>query len=200
MFTAVAWVHPVALAILWAHAAITTTRIPAGEVDRGTVDVLLGLPMSRWCVYISDTAAWLASMVLLIGLALAGNAIGSSFLAPELRPPWDRVMIVVANLVALYAAVGALGYFCSSLASRRGWAIGAVFAIVVASFLNNYLAQFWDPARRVAFLSLLQYYRPLFIIRDATWPWANMCVLAATAALLWCAGGVMTARRDLTAT
>ena len=32
MFQAIAWVHPVALALLWAHATISCTRVPAGEV------------------------------------------------------------------------------------------------------------------------------------------------------------------------
>ncbi|MHC5008366.1 MAG: hypothetical protein ACYTGF_13520 [Planctomycetota bacterium] len=45
---AIAWVHPVVLAIIWTHAIVLGTRVPAGEIDRGTIDVLLGLPVSRW--------------------------------------------------------------------------------------------------------------------------------------------------------
>ena len=47
MFQAMAWVHPVPLALTWAHAILSCTRVPAGEVDRGTADVLLSLPVSR---------------------------------------------------------------------------------------------------------------------------------------------------------
>src|SRR5262245_44172364 len=43
LFHSIAWVHPVVLALTWAHALVCCTRVPAGEVDRGTVDVLLGL-------------------------------------------------------------------------------------------------------------------------------------------------------------
>jgi ABC-2 type transport system permease protein len=200
MFTAIAWVHPVVLAIVWAHAAISTTRVPAGEVDRGTIDVLLGLPVSRWGVYASDTAAWLGAGLLLLALATLGNATGSSFLAPELRPMWGRIAIVLINLLALYAAVGGLSYLCSSLSNRRGWSIGAIFGIVVTSFLINYLAQFWEPAKKLEFLSVLRYYRPLFIVRDGAWPTANIAVLSAAAASLWVAGGAIMARRDLSTT
>src|SRR6266550_4290890 len=59
MFQAMAWVHPVPLALTWAHALLCCTRVPAGEVDRGTADVLLGLPVSRWEVFISETMVWL---------------------------------------------------------------------------------------------------------------------------------------------
>ena len=34
MFQAMAWVHPVPLALVWAHAIISCSRVPAGEVDR----------------------------------------------------------------------------------------------------------------------------------------------------------------------
>jgi len=47
MFQSIAWVHPVPLALTWAHALLCCTRVPAGEVDRGTADILLGLPVSR---------------------------------------------------------------------------------------------------------------------------------------------------------
>jgi len=39
------------LAIVWRHAIVCCTRVPAGEVDRGTIDVLLGLPISRWTLF-----------------------------------------------------------------------------------------------------------------------------------------------------
>src|SRR5882724_12968839 len=58
MFQAMAWVHPVVLALVWAHAIISCTRVPAGEVDRGTANVLLSLPVSRWEVFISETLVW----------------------------------------------------------------------------------------------------------------------------------------------
>src|SRR5438046_1524766 len=48
MFQAMAWVHPVVLALTWAFVLLSCTRVPAGEVDRGTADVLLGLPVPRW--------------------------------------------------------------------------------------------------------------------------------------------------------
>jgi len=200
VFGAIAWAHPVALALLWAHAAISTTRIPAGEVDRGTVDILLSWPVSRWGLYLSDTLAWAGAGGAVVALALVGSFLGSRSLEPALRPDWGRTAIVLVNLLAMYGAVGGLGYLCSSLADRRGWAIGAVFALVVTSFLVNYLAQLWEPARRVEFLSVLRYYRPLLTIRDGTWPWSNIAVLAGTAAALWTAGGVITSRRDLATT
>ena len=37
------WVHPTVLALLWAQEIVFCTRLPAGEIDRGTIDVLAEL-------------------------------------------------------------------------------------------------------------------------------------------------------------
>src|SRR4029077_7545173 len=76
MFQAMAWVHPVPLALIWAHAIVSCTRVPAGEVDRGTADVLLGLPVSRWEVFFSETSVWLVCGAAIHAAALAGNLLG----------------------------------------------------------------------------------------------------------------------------
>lgn len=197
LFVAMPWVHPVVLAIVWAHAIILCTRVPAGEVDRGTIDVLLGLPVSRWNLYASESILWIASAGLLLLFAITGNMLGS-LRVQEIPPPEPRrLVIVLVNLLCLSIAVGAAGWFFSALSDRRGRAMGVVFVLVVASFLLNYLAQFWEPAIDVAFLGMLRYYRPLFILRDGTWPLRDIAVLMGVAALLWISGGIIFSRRDL---
>jgi beta-exotoxin I transport system permease protein len=197
MFTSIPWAHPVVLAIVWAHAIVCCTRVPAGEVDRGTIDVLLGLPVSRWEVLTSDTIVWLGSSIFLAGTALIGNAIGSSAAATASQPDMTRRLIVLANLLCLYFVVGSFGWFVSTLSDRRGRAITLVFAVVLASFLLNYLAQFWSVAEKVSFLSILTYYRPLIILRDGHWPMRDMAILMILATLLWSVAGAVFARRDL---
>ena len=197
MFVSVAWVHPVVLAIVWTHAILLCTRVPAGEVDRGTVDILLGLPVSRWELCCSETFLWIVSGVAILSMGMAGNVLGSSRLPPEMRPDASRQMIVLANLLCLYLAIGALTWLLSSMSNRRGRAISAAFGAVLASFLLTYLAQIWSPAERVSFLSVLHYYRPLPVLRDGLWPGRDMLVLGAVSAGLWVAAGVIFNRRDL---
>jgi ABC-2 type transport system permease protein len=198
MFESIGWVHPVVLAITWAHAIIICTRMPAGEVDRGTIDVLLGLPVSRWNLSVSETIAWLTSGIVLLGAGLAGNAIGHSFLPPQFyQPPTHRLLIVLVNFFALYCAVGAMAWLFSAMSDRRGRAIGAAFGVVLGSFLLNYLAQFWEPAELLSFLGLLQYYRPLIILREGAWQLKDLLVLGGLALVLWTSAGIAFSRRDL---
>jgi ABC-type transport system involved in multi-copper enzyme maturation permease subunit len=197
MLTSIAWVHPVILALTWAHAIAYCTRVPAGEVDRGTIDVLLGMPISRRQLYLNETIVWLLSGVVIVAMLAAGNRLGSMLVAKGVPFDARRMLILTANLLCLYTAVGGLAWLASCLSNRRGRAVGLVFALLLASFLLNYLAQFWSVADRLSALSFLHYYRPLAILRDALWPTRDMLILLASGFIMWLAGGLIFARRDL---
>lgn len=197
MFQSIAWVHPVPLALTWAHALLCCTRVPAGEVDRGTADILFGLPVSRWEVFFSETAVWLGAGMLVLAATLAGNLLGSLALPAELRPDLPRLLIVVTNLYCLYLAVGGMAWLISSLSVRRGKAITILFVVQLALFLLNYLAQFWKPLSKIAFLSPLHFYKPTRVLTAGTWPVQDLAVLLAVGCVCWIAGGLVLARRDL---
>jgi ABC-2 type transport system permease protein len=197
MFQSIAWVHPVPLALTWAHALVSCTRVPAGEVDRGTADVLLGLPVSRWEVFISETVVWLVCGAAILAAALAGNILGAHGLPPEHRPQLSRLFIVLANLFCLYAAVGGLAWLVSAFSDRRGRAVTLLFVILLSLFLLNYLAPFWHPLEKIAFLSPLHYHRPVNVLGNGTWPWKDMSVLLGAGGAMWLTGGAVFARRDL---
>ncbi|MCP4509979.1 MAG: hypothetical protein GY826_26680, partial [Fuerstiella sp.] len=61
MTQAFLWVHPTVLSLIWAHELMYSSRMPAGEIDRGSVDFLLGLPVTRWKLYLSETIGWILS-------------------------------------------------------------------------------------------------------------------------------------------
>jgi ABC-type transport system involved in multi-copper enzyme maturation permease subunit len=197
MFLSMAWVHPVMLALVWAHAIVSCTRVPAGEVDRGTVDVLLGLPVSRGEVFRSETLVWLACGAAVLGAALTGNLLGSMALPVEQRPRVPDLLIVLANLFCLYVTVGGFTWLISSLNDRRGRAMTIVFLVLLALFLLNYLAEFWEPLEKLVFLSPLHYHHPVKVLGTGVWPWKDIAILLGVGGALWLAGGIIFARRDL---
>ncbi len=197
MFQSMAWVHPVPLALVWAHAIVSCTRVPAAEVDRGTADVLLGLPVSRWEVFFSETSVWLICGMAIHAAALAGNLLGGLATPSAQRPELPHLLIVLVNLFCLYVAVGGLAWMVSSLSDRRGRAMTALFVVLLALFLLNYLAQFWQPLERFVFLSPLHYHRPVNALTSGTWPWKDLAVLLGVGGAMWLAAGAVFARRDL---
>ncbi len=191
------WVHPIVLTLVWAHGIMCCTRVPAGEVDRGTIDVLLSLPVSRVRVYACESVVWLASGARVVTLGMVGHWVGARCAGSETAGTVAQLVMVNANLYCLYVAVGGIACVVSSLCDRRGRAIGIVFAIVVASFLLNFLAPFWGLAKSVSFLSVLDYYKPLFILRDTAWPVTDLGVLIGVGGVLWMVGALIIARRDI---
>lgn len=195
-----AWSHPVIVALLFAHAIIVTTRVPSGEIQSGTMDVLLGLPISRWELFISETFAWLVTAAIVVGSMYAGSYIGSFWVKPESQPNWPLMGIVLANLAMVYVLIGVCGLLASVFNDRRGRAVLFVMVFAAGSVLLNYLELLWEPAKKVSFLSVLHYYRPALILREAAWPWKDLAFLGGASVVLWIVAGVKLARRDLTTT
>lgn len=191
------WVHPVVLALVWAHEIAFCTRMPAGEIDRGTIDVLLSLPVSRRTVYICESIVWLVSGFLILVMGLLGHRFAAPAMPEAMRPELFRAVLVTANLYCVYVAVGGIAFLVSSLSNHRGGAMAIVFGIVLASFLLNFVAQFWEPARRIAFLGLVEYYQPAQILQSGTFPIGDGAVLLLVGGSTWILGGEVFARRSI---
>lgn len=197
LFTSMAWVHPVVLAMCWAHAVIAFTRVPAGEVDAGTIDVLMGWPVSRTQVFLTETAALTVGGATMMLLALAGNMIGGSLVPTELRPDFSRVAIVLLNLFGVYLVVGSFAWLMGTILARKGRAMTIAFVACLASFLLNYLAQLWKPAEKLVFLSVMNYHRPIAVLERGIVPWRDLLVLLSAALVFWTAAWLVFRRRDL---
>jgi len=185
------WVHPTVLTLMWGHEVMYCSRMPAGEIDRGTADFLFCLPVSRWSVYLAESIGWLISGMCMLSLGYAGHLVASLSVQPAMRLSVVNTMMVMANFGAVYLAVGSFAFLISAFSDRRGRAIGIVFTVLLASFLLNFLAQFQDWAKIISpWLSVMEYYRPAIIIQTGLFPWGDVGVLLALAAVLWVAGGV----------
>ena len=102
---AVLWVHPIVLTLLWFHAISLSTRVPAGEIDRGTIDFLLGLPVGRRQLYWSEVLMWLATGLLLLAFGFAGHRLASPAMPEHMRPETHVALMMMTNLYCVYLAV-----------------------------------------------------------------------------------------------
>lgn len=192
-----AWIHPLVLTFFFAQVITVTTRLPAGEVDGGTADVLLALPVSRWALYRHETLVWMCSGVALLIAAMLGNQAGNLLIAEEGRLPVERIFIIAVNLFLLYAFVGAMASLLSCYANSRGRAVGTTVSILLILFLWNFLEQYWTPAQQVGFLNILSYYKPAPILDTGEFPWRDCLVLATSVLGLLFFAGRHFHRRDI---
>jgi hypothetical protein len=194
---AIGMVHPFLFAVSWALLITTCTRVTVGEIDRGTADLLLSLPIARAAVFTTTSLVWLAASALMCLCVLLGISIGSMLF--RLPNPLDmgRLAVGAVNLLALYCAIGATTMCVSCTVHRRGVAVAIILAILLFSFLINFLAAFVPLIEDVSFLGLLDYYRPVEIVKDGHWPLRNIAVLACLALITWFAGLAIFCRKDV---
>lgn len=197
MMQAFLWVHPTVLAMIWAHELMYCSRVPAAEIDRGTIDFLLGLPTSRWKLFLAETIGWLVSGMFILVVGWTGHAIASRWLEPDMLPSGLASFYVIVNLFAVFLAVGGMTFLLSASSDRRGRAIGIGFGILLFSFLLNFLAQFWEPAKSVSFLSVLSYYQPAKVLETGAFPTQNVLILTTLGVTLWICAGLVFRRRSI---
>lgn len=193
----IGFVHPFLFAVTWAFLVTTCTRVTVGEIDRGTADLLLALPVSRASIYASTSVVWVAASALIAFSAWVGVWIGGRIFI--LTEPLDmgRLGIAAVNQFALYVVIGAITMLVSSAVNRRGVAVAIVMSILLFSFLINFLEAFVPFIEKISFLGMLSYYRPVESVRDGTWPVGDIAVLGAAAAVAWTIGLVIFRRKDV---
>lgn len=191
--------HPLLYALSWTLLLTLVTGTVAGEVDRGTADLLLTLPVSRAAVYVSTSAVWVLAAALVSSASLLGLWLGER-VCPLSQPlQFSHIWPLTVNLLSLNLAVAGVAALVSSLLSRRAVAVGIVLAGLLASDLVNFLSQFWTAVRPYAFLGFLHYYRPLPVVRSGELPVRDIVVLLAIGAVAWTIGLWHFRRRDIPA-
>ncbi len=145
-------------------------------------------------MYVSETIVWLVTGLLVLLMGLLGHRIATNAMPHAMRPELSRTMLVTVNLYGVYVAVGGIAFLVSAFSNRRGRAMATVFGIVLMSFLLNFVAQFWEPARQLAFLGVMKYYQPAQILQSGDPPLHDITVLLFVGGLAWLCGGEVIAQ------
>jgi len=101
-----------------------------GEIDRGTMTLLLSYPVARWQVLLGKFLghAAIIAFATVLGYGSAGAALAWS--GAEVGPEsWHAYGAMIGSSVLLGAAFTALGYLASTLVRDRGTAAGIAVAI-----------------------------------------------------------------------
>jgi len=194
------WMHPFVLLLTWALAIWFATRVPAGETDRGTIELVLALPVSRPAWMVSEGVVFLGAVMVVMIAGMGGQSVARlSTTEGEVSVSLATRIWLVLNLAALTIAVGGIAFLVSSLCERRGRAIGASCGIVAAFFILNSLAPFHEGIRRLSDFGLMHYYRPLALLQGDSVPLGDLVTLLIVGAILWTLAVAAFTRRDIRA-
>ncbi|HEX5825128.1 MAG TPA: ABC transporter permease subunit [Candidatus Limnocylindrales bacterium] len=154
---ALGYVHPISIILLSVFAVGFTTSAIAGERQRGTLEVLLARPLSRWQVYLTLLAAVLVFIGLVLAAASIGTLIGSAVVGVLDELAIERLPMLWLNGMLLWGTLAAIGLAASVSFDRLTPALGVTMAIVVVSYFLDILGSLWPDAAGLQRYSLFHY-------------------------------------------
>ena len=166
----------------------------AGEEERGTIDMLMALPIPRWRVVFEKYVSIVVGTVVLALALLGGIAAGG--LAAGLQLRLDGLAAMIASAVLLSLLFGALAMWIGALSGRRTLSIGLAFGLAVGSYFVYSFSELVDVIKPIRPISPFTYYigdNPLVNGLQST----NVAVLAGATLVFLVLALVAFQRRDL---
>jgi ABC-2 type transport system permease protein len=186
--------HPLVLVLYMLFAVGVPTGLLAGEVQRGTMELILSRPATKTQVYLCAGTLTILGMAALVFVMFFGTVVGTNlydFGEPILLRPFFRIAV---NGGLLAGAVGAIALLAAAVFRRRNMAVGVTVAFLVVNDFIYIISDWWP---RMNFLkpATLSHYVDGAI--RPTWPVDDMGVLTAILLVAAIAGGIIWQRRDL---
>jgi ABC-2 type transport system permease protein len=176
----------------------------AGELERGTMEMLLAQPVSRISVYVSKAVVTLVGLVLICVALWCGMAVGVLLIVEETDRVWPALYIAPTfNVFGLGVAMAGITAFVSSW-DRYRWRtigiMGAFYAIAVVLKVIGRMAPGWEP---VGWFSVFWPFEPQRMVAASEDAWRLVvdynAPLVAIGLVAYVAGAIIFCRRDLPA-
>jgi ABC-2 type transport system permease protein len=192
-YLAFTWIHPLFIGLGAAFVVSRATDALAGEIERGSIYLLLSRPMPRWSLVVGRAA----EMVVGAGVIALAGWLGLVLGAQTLPYPLPLAPYGLAALMAwlVFAALGGVAFLIAALCSRTSVSAGLGTAWTLIAFVLDVIpAVAESPLGR---LNPWHHYFPQAVVASGHLDPVGVLVL-----LAWLAGGVGAAvsvfgRRDM---
>lgn len=182
----ISYVHPLTQTIVSVWALGRAAGALAGELDRGTLELLLAQPLRRSQVvlahFIVDLIAipvlalsmWMGTVIGVHSFGLSDPGRGSLYVDVM------RFLPALASVAGLAFALGGFTMIWSALGRQRGRVLGLVVLLVLLQFLVNVIGQLWTPMAGLRPWTIFYHYQPQTIILNGptSESWRHVAVLA----------------------
>lgn len=162
--------------IAFALSAGVATGSLAGEIDKGTMELLLSQPVSRRAVVTGAMAFHALALIAVIAATMIPIILGAMAIGADLNRTGILALSVLLFLFTM--SLASLGFMFSAWYSERGKALFTVVGILIFSYALDILAKFSDFIDNFHFLSLFKYYQPYPYISNASIDWGSLAVYA----------------------
>lgn len=194
---AVCFTHAIVLSLAWSCVIAISTRISAGEIEKGTADLLLALPVNRSEAYFSASFVWWITAIVLSFCPIPGMWIALQLFETDETVELSRFIAPACNFALLNVAVGGIASLIAACLDRRSLAIGGIVAILMISMVLKFVEPFIESFGIVSSIGLMHYFGPVDVVRTGIWPINDMVVLGSVGVLTWLTSLFVFSRRDI---
>lgn len=211
---ALVWVHPLMMlgALTWAIAR--GSDCVSGEIGRGSMEMLLGQPVSRTSVYATHAVVTVLGSAVLATAAWCGTAVGVHTREMYADVAVSRYIASAANYFGLMLCFGGLAALASSWDSLRWRTVAIMVGAYIVSVMLTIAGQVSPRWGWLQYLSILTPYKPQTMVahNDIAWQLlserdgqtvlglgGNQAVLIVLGLSAYVGGGVIFARREIPA-
>jgi ABC-2 type transport system permease protein len=186
----IGYVHPFVVTVFCVWAIGRAAGAIAGEIDRGTMELLLAQPIARYRVILAHLCVDLLTIPVLCLSLWGGTWLGTWLVGPitidaeELQKfPFpvrqvDPALLEVrpaafgpalACVAALVFAVSGVTMWLSARGRFRWRVLGVAVLLTLLQFLVNLVGQMWDATAWLRPLTVFYYYQPQQVILGHGW-------------------------------
>jgi ABC-2 type transport system permease protein len=194
---AIGYQHPLVLLLYMLFAVGIPTGLLAGEVQRGTMELILSRPITKLQVYLCAALLTVLGMVALVLVMFGGTVVSTMIYSFGEPVPLRDFFRMAINGGMLSAAVGAISLLSAASFSRRGTAVGVAVSYLVVNYFVSIIADWWPLMKALKTLTIFNYINPHKVFALHVWPVSEMIVLATILLLATILGAIIWNRRDL---
>jgi len=195
---AIGYNHPLVMILYMLYAVGVPTNLLAGEVARGTMELILSRHTTKTQVYICAGLITVIGMFAMVLAMFLGTVAGTTLYKFTQDVPLDDFFKIAVNGGLMASAVGGIALLAAAC-FRRPVAVGLTVSYLVVMYFTSFVSEWWP---RLAFLSpttLFHYINGYDIFVKHVWPVRDMAVLLAVLVAATILGGFVWQRRDLSA-
>lgn len=187
--------HPLVLFLYLLFAVGVPTTLLTGEVQKGTMELILSRPATKTQVYVCASMLTLAGMFALVLVMFLGTVTATHLYDFGQPIPLDLFFRIAVNGGLVAGAAGAIALLAAGALAGRNRAVGVTVAVLVLQYFAWIVAQWWP---RLSFLkpATLFYYSSSVKLAYG-WPLRDMGVLLLIILAGAVIGGIVWQRRDL---
>jgi ABC-2 type transport system permease protein len=193
---AIGYQEPFVLLLYMLFAVGVPTALLAGEVQSGTMELILSRQTTKTQVYICAGLITVVGMYALVVVMFLGTVVSTNLYDFDQKIPLYCFFKLAVNGGILASVVGGIALLAAAC-FRRGMAVSLTVAYLVVNYFIMIITQWWPRMKWLDPVTIFNYVDGAKIFSEPGWPVGDMFVLISLLVVSTVLGGVIWWRRDL---